>query len=149
MSGAVVSAYQMFEASGRNQTRAMIQEEGDFLVAKMNWALSGLQSISTPPIPASVDTCATSTALSVSKWDTAIGTILVTQLSGNLTFAHGGNPAQVLNNSNVSISNLLFAHCFNGGLNPESVSVSFTLITRTPNGMLLTQDFSTSQYLRK
>ena len=36
MSGAVVSAYQMFEASGRNQTRAMIQEEGDFIVAKID-----------------------------------------------------------------------------------------------------------------
>ena len=113
------------------------------------WSLSGIQSISTPPNPSAGVLCATSPTLSVSKWDTSIGTIIVDLLGNDIRLSRGGNPAQALNNTNITVSNLTFSHCYTGANDPESVSATFTLTARTPNGMLLTQDFSTSQHLRK
>ena len=149
MGGAVVAAYNMFESSGRSHTRAMIQEEGDFITAKIDWSLSGIQSISTPPTPGAGVSCAISPTLSVSKWDTSVGTIIVDLVGGNMRLSRGGNPAQGLNNTNITVSNLSFSHCYTGVNDPESVSASFTLSARTPNGMMMTQDFFTSQHLRK
>ena len=149
MGGAVVAAYNMFESSGRSHTRAMIQEEGDFITAKIDWSLSGTASISTPPTPGAGVACATSPTLSVSKWDTSVGTIIVDLLGGNIRLSRGGNPAQALNNTNITVNSLLFAHCYTGMNDPESVSATFTLSARTPNGMIMTQDFFTSQHVRK
>lgn len=37
--GAVLAAYNLFEAGGRNETVAMVDEEGQYLTAKIHWAL--------------------------------------------------------------------------------------------------------------
>src|SRR5258708_4700865 len=42
MSGIIVSAYALVETAGRNQAKAVLQEEKDFLVAKINYALAGV-----------------------------------------------------------------------------------------------------------
>lgn len=141
--GAVAAAYNVVEGSGRSQTRAMLQEEGDFLTAKISWALSGAQAINSPPAdtPGSI--------LSVTKWDAGIGTVTITLAGADLTLSRAGNPAQILNNSNIQISNLNFTHTFTGGINPESLAADFTLSARTPNGITISQDFSTTNYLRK
>lgn len=149
MGGVVVSAFQVFESTGRSQTRAMIQEEGDFLVGKVDWVLSGIQGINAPPTPAVGTPCTQSDTLSVTKWDGTIGTVVMNLSGGNIVIARSGGSAKILNNSNTTVSNLLFKHCFAGGTNPESIVTSFTVSARTPNGMLLTRDFFTSDYVRK
>jgi prepilin-type N-terminal cleavage/methylation domain-containing protein len=149
MGGAVIAAYQMFESGGRNQTRAMLQEEGDFVEGKLSWAMSGVQTISAPGLPPSGVNCATSSTLSVAKWDATVGTVVVSALSGYVTLSRGGSSTQPLNNTNTVVSGLTFAHCYSGSANPESISADFTLTTRTPNGMSMSQDFSTKQYVRK
>lgn len=37
--GAVLAAYNVFEAGGRGETAAMVAEEGQYLTEKINWAL--------------------------------------------------------------------------------------------------------------
>lgn len=142
--GSVVAAYQVLESSGRSQTRAMLQEEGDFLIGKINWALSGVQS-GTP----TGQNCTESNTLSVSKWDTSIGVIVMNETSGNMNITYGGNPPVALNNSNVSVSALSFTHCFLNTSNPESMGARFTLSANTPNGANIAQDFFATSTLRK
>ena len=63
----------------------------------------------------------------------------------------GTAPEQELNNSNVSVANLAFVHARStgDGLDPESVSASFTMYATTSDGHALHADFSTLEYLRK
>lgn len=148
--GSVVAAFQVFEFAGRNQTRAIIQGEGDFLIAKMSWALSGTQSINSPTAPAPNSGCASSTQLSVTKWETAVGNPLVFMESGGyVSLGRAGNPGLPLNNTNVSVSNFEVARCWPNPSSPEYVEPRFTITARTPNGALLTQDFFTTVYIRK
>lgn len=145
MGGAVVAAYNLFESSSRGQTHALVQEESDFLIAKINWVLSGTKSVTTPPagVPGS--------SLTVAKWDTALGDPMVVALSGtDITLSRGGNPAVVLNNSNVRITSLVFTHTLasGDGLNPESVNTTLTLTALTPTGQPVTRTVGSTVYLR-
>ncbi len=151
MSGVVVSAYNIFEATGRSQTRAMMQEEGDFLIGKIDWALSGIQTVNAPIAPSGGIACTESDTLSVTKWDGTIGTVIINLSGDSAMLARLGNLANStpLNNSNTAVSNLLFKHCGTGGNNPERVEAKFTLTARTPNGALMTREFFTSDYVRK
>lgn len=142
--GSVVAAYQILESSGRSQTHALLQEEGDFLIGKINWALSGVQ----PGTPTGQN-CTESNTLSVSKWDASIGVIVINESSGNMHISYTGHPAVVLNNSNTKVSALSFTHCYLSTTNPESMGVHFTLSANTPNGVNMSQDFFATSTLRK
>jgi type II secretory pathway pseudopilin PulG len=45
MSSAVVSIYSIMSNNARNQTKAMVEEEGSFLIGKIDWALIGTKKI--------------------------------------------------------------------------------------------------------
>lgn len=143
MSGAVAAAYTLFEATDRNQTKVMVQEEGDFFLAKINWALTGTQGINAPLIGAS------GSILSVNKWDPAVGAIAINLDGTNLEISRNGLLATALNSPYIQVKDLVFTHNFGGGVNPESVQASFKIDALTPNGMTITQQFSTTKFLRK
>ena len=151
--GIVLAAYNVIDSSGRSQVKAMIQEEGDFLVSKINWVLSGVQSVSEPSTTStSCDTGVASTFLSVAKFSPPIANPLAVALSGtDMTLSQGSNAAQILNNSSVQVSNLAFvyAQASGDGLVPESVCSTFTLSVKTPTGQTISQDFSTTNFLRQ
>jgi type II secretory pathway pseudopilin PulG len=145
MTGIVVVTYSIFESSDRNQTKIMVQEEGNFLVAKISWALSGTKSFNVNGPE----------ELSVEKYDVSgTGTTkIVIKLSGTdshdiyLKYPDEPEPNEFqLNNSNVEISNLAFVR---GDTNPEYVRADFKINARTLNGMIVSQDFSMVKYLRK
>ena len=151
--GIVLAAYNVIEASSRSQVKAMLQEEGDFLVSKINWTLSSVQSVSSPSSTSvSCDAGIASTFLSVAKYSPPNGNPLAIALSGtDMTLTQGSNPSQILNNSSVAVSNLDFIHAAasGDGLVPESVCSSFTLSVKTPTGQTVSEDFSTTNFLRK
>ena len=142
-SGAIISAYNLFESFSRGQTHIMMQEEGDFLIGKINWVLSGSKSIEVPSTGGNGDT------LSVTKWTSSLNPVVVKLNGSDLTISQSGNPAKTLNNTNVSISNLNFKQEYLGGVNPRSLSFTFTITSRTPNGMPISQKFSATTYVRK
>ncbi len=147
MSGVIASAYQVFESAGRDRTRSLMQEEGDFVSAKIDWALSGAQIVSAPAAPPSGGACTESNTLSVTKWD---ATSIVINLSGSdIVIARNGGQERALNASDVAVSALLFKHCYKGGVMPESVVASYTVSARTPSGVLMSRDFTMSSYLKK
>jgi type II secretory pathway pseudopilin PulG len=146
MGGGVVTAYAMFESAGRNQAKSILQDEGDFLIGKIEWALSGVQTISSPPLDFAAPT--QSSILQVARFD---GSSLTLSVAGDALQIQNSSSTYPLNNSGVQVSNLIFTHrAANGnGIDPESITASFTLSTRAENGMPLEQDFSTVKYLRR
>ena len=145
MTGIIVVVYSIFESSDRNQTKIMVQEEGNFLVAKISWALSAIKgfNVNGP------------TELSVEKWDTSgTGTTeMVIKLSGTdshdiyLKYPDEPEPNEFqLNNSNVEISNLNFSR---GIADQEYIRADFKVNARTLQGAPVSQDFSMIKYLRK
>jgi Tfp pilus assembly protein FimT len=139
--GALAAAYGMFESSAHNETIAMVEEEGEYLLAKIHGVLSNAVSIQSP--------ATSGNTLSVTHADGSTASIWNTRTSMGLQ----ENTAlqQTLNNSNVSVTNLSFVHTLStsDGLNPESISASFMLRATTSDGHVLSHDFSLVQYLHK
>lgn len=142
--GAMTASYSIAESSGRAETRAMMQEEGNFLINKMQWILSGVKAVTEPAVGD------TGTTLSVVKWDPAEPSPLVVSAVGTeLLLKRGAGTAAPLNSDSVAVSDFRVRHLFDGGTDPESVEVSFLLSAKTPTGGSVTQSFETTVYLRK
>ena len=136
-SGAVVCAYSVLESSGRNQSKAMLQGDGNFIAAKIEWALSQATSIT---VPAGGDLqLATPTGTLEFKPDAT---------NTGLLLARNGSAGTLLNNSNETIKDLSFVKIDASGDRPEGINYKFTLITLTPNGVPISTDFSSTVYLR-
>lgn len=148
MSGTVVGAYQIFESTGRDRTKTMLQEEGDFLIAKVAWALSGAETMHSPVITAP-PCSATSTSLSLTKRDSSVGLLSFSHSGTNIFITQKEEPPALLNNANIEIISLSFKRCSNGGINPESVETSIILGARTPNGSIVSRTFSSVNYLQR
>ena len=139
--GALAAAFGIFESNSRNQTKAIVQAEGQFLAAKIDWALSSVQSVDSPPdgTPGAL--------LQVTKYG---GETIKVSISGpDVEIQRGVASPKVLNNSNVEITNLLFTHENQGAGNPESVEASFTVSARTATGAVFTEEFFTVKYIRR
>lgn len=154
MTGALVSIYGILGSSARNQTKAMIAEEGSFLLGKIDWALSGAESISLP-FDQDGDGIESGTTLSLKKFGAGSENPIVISLSdNNLVIRRGNNPANTLNNSNTFIACApegCFTHQSSSGdgINPESLEAKFTVSSKTSEGLSFSQDFSTIKFLRK
>ncbi|MBI5470120.1 prepilin-type N-terminal cleavage/methylation domain-containing protein [Candidatus Kaiserbacteria bacterium] len=133
--GLLASAYAFFESGGRNQTKAMMQLEQDFLASKINWALDGAESVAVP----------SAARLSVTMRDASEGNPVQICLAGSdMRLSVGGvtcASAETLNNSNVRISNLVFIRT------QARLEVGFIISATTSNGMIISQTASTTRYL--
>ena len=141
MTGAITAVYSIFESSARNETIAMIEEEGDFLQGKFEWNIANASSIELPESSGSM--------LTLTLHD---GSHVVLSSSGtNIQIAVDGGEAEILNNTNVSIPDLAFVHTLpsSDGIDPESIRASCTMQATTSDGHALSRDFSTLKYLRK
>lgn len=125
MGGALSATYNIIENAGRLDANVTIQEEGNFVLRKINWALSGASSFST-----------TAHELTVTRYD---GITVVIKLSGTEVdiSEDGGVTFLPLTTSNVT-----------------AVELSFIMLGTAPKGvkatlMLNGTTFSTTKYLRK
>jgi archaellum component FlaF (FlaF/FlaG flagellin family) len=135
--GFVSASYSLSENAGRNQTKAMLQDEEDFIVGKI---LSSLESANAISLPGS------SSSGSALNFTTYAGGSVTVSLSGSNVIWNGG--VMPLNNANVSLTQLTFTHT-GSGTNPESVQVDITANAKTPNGMTITESLSATHYIRK
>lgn len=147
MAGIIVAAYSTFELTDRIKTKAMLTAEGNFLLSKINWAMSGVQTINLPAVGCTVN-C---NALSVDKWDTGIGNpvqVTLDPVSGKIRIQKASGPIYDLNNADTNVDSLVFDHQ-GTGTNPEWLTATFVLSAKTPNGQTVAQTFTTTKYLRK
>jgi prepilin-type N-terminal cleavage/methylation domain-containing protein len=145
MTGAIVGMYGFLESAGRNETRAVMEEEGNFLLGKIRWAVSQANAIEEPFADAS------GTALLLGTSDSADDPIRFEGTGSDISMSRAGAGADILNSSNVSIADLSFTHTYDTGPYeiPESVEVAFIISARTPDGQTLSEEFSGTEYLRK
>ncbi|MEK7531137.1 MAG: prepilin-type N-terminal cleavage/methylation domain-containing protein [Patescibacteria group bacterium] len=142
--GAVAAVYQIVESSGRSESKAQLQKEGDFLIGKIEWALSGARAFEMPGVNVS-----NADVLIVRRWDVANDPVAFALSGTDLTISRAGGAAVVLNNTNVAISDFRVSHLYAGGTNPESITATIDVLSRAPNGMPITATFTTTKYLRK
>lgn len=117
--GAIVASYNLIEGNARSQTEVLMQNEGDFLIAKISWAIANLNGENITDI---------------------------IKLNGNNITIYKNGSTQVLNNTNVSVSNLHFTQSDISSTNWKDIEFSFTITSLTPNGMSISQDFSGQKY---
>ena len=146
MVSALVSIYAILESNSRNQTKAMVAEEGGFLISKIEWLLHG--SAHTV-----LNTNATEMIISTQNQATLK---IRTNPANNVMQVDEGNGYLDLNNSNTIVTcpplpNRCFTIETTTGDNtqPENIESQFTIATKTSDGIAYSQDFSNKTYLRK
>lgn len=146
MGGAVIAAYSLFDSSLKVGTRTMLQEESDFMLAKIDWVMSGAKAVTAPAAGV------TGSSLTVAKWDTSLGDPMsVTQTGGQLFLTRGTNAAVVLNNTNTTVASVVFNHIEGSGDGtvPEGVETVLTISAYTPTGITVTRVATSTSYLRR
>lgn len=125
--GGMVATYSIIQSTDNGTNHVILQEEANFLLRKINWALTGAISFTI------------GSNLSIAK----DGTTLVFDLnSGNMRLTKGG-VISILNSSSISVSNLTFTP-----VGANGITTTFTLTT-VQNGRNTSQDYSTTKYLRQ
>jgi type II secretory pathway pseudopilin PulG len=126
MAGVLLSTYQIFQASGSLANKTTAQEEGNFVLRKLDWALSGASSV----VPAA-------NALTVSRYDGNTVDFRLNNGAVEMRESASGLGYLPITTPNVSVSNLTFTLV---GSNPAGVAAITTI-----NGI----DFATTKYIRK
>ncbi len=100
-----IAAYQIINSSGTVGKRTVVQNEGNFVMRKINWSLTGIENITTP-------SSSNTTNLKVTKYD---GTKIEVCLYENKIKIHegafgscGDTDYTALTTDNVEVSNLDF-----------------------------------------
>ena len=133
----LASAFVILRGINSTETKAMVLEEGNFLLAKFDWAVAGATAVSVVSNPPS---------LNISRFSNPI--TLTFSLNGNNLQMNRGAGAVTLNNSNVIVSNLVFSN-IGAGTQVESVQVTFILSAKTSSGQDYSQTFIATKYLKK
>ncbi len=157
MTGALVSVYAILGSQARNQAKAMVAEEGIFLLGKIDYILSGTKTISLPNVGVG-STEGYGNTLQIIKFGDGTNIVKINLNENDLQIAIGSGDYITLNNSNVKISCPFFPpnnKCFKhespsgDGITPKSIEVKFKITSTTSEGLSFSQDFSTIKYLRK
>ena len=141
ITGAVVSLYSVAQSGNRNQAIALVQEEGAYLINKIDWVLADAQSVLSPVAQGSI--------LSVTRFD---GSTVAIFLSGNtMRIREGTVVSKVLNNSNTAISSLVFIHTNPQGIgiHSERIDARFTIQVTSLHGHSFSRKHSTTKHVRK
>lgn len=119
--GAIVSVYSILEGSSRTARRILAQEEGNFLLRKIDWALTNATAI-TLPLPG-----ASGTALSVTKADLppAESPLVFALNNTTMRLSRGGGVSHRLTSATVAVSEVMFRHIAARDNTPAAIVVNF------------------------
>jgi prepilin-type N-terminal cleavage/methylation domain-containing protein len=125
--GGMVATYQIIQSADAGNNHIIMEEEANFLLRKINWALTGWT------VPS--DITVTSSSLTINKSGGQVFTYDSTNGILNLN-------SVPLNSSNTKVTALTFTNSPS-----NSITAAFTLTT-VQNGKNVTENFSTTKYLR-
>lgn len=137
MGGTIMAVYEILQGSGFVSTKTTAQNEGSFVLRKINWALSGVKTITVPLVGCGSE-------LAVSKFD---GTTAVIQLGSGLDaekilMKENAGTFLPITTDNVQVTNLQFCKIVS-----DSIGVSAAVTVKTANSSAL--DFTTTKYIRQ
>src|SRR6266404_3191432 len=130
--GVSVCVYTLISASGHDQTGIMLEQEGDFLLGKLSWALADGYGLTV-----GVD----KTSFSVNKYNFTDNSLAFDFHNGNLRLTQGASGAENLNNSSTRVENLVFQDLPAQNGQPEGLSASFVVTARASDGKTVSQNF--------
>ncbi len=139
MSGLMASAYMLYAGADQSQTKAMLQEEENFILGKISYAMSQARTICDPAPNASG-------AMLRISFTAGCGTPDITIALSSPDVQWG---TTALNNSNVKIDNLVFTRTYAGGANPDRLEIALTASALTPIGRKITIPVVMTRYIRK
>ncbi len=123
--GGMVAAYQIIQSAATGTNHVIMEEEANFLLRKIAWAMTGGKTANP-----------SATSLAVTKYDGTVLTFSYNSVAGTVALN-----STILNASSVTVAAMSFATAGNGG-----VTTTFTLTTMQ-NGKPVTESFSTTKYL--
>ncbi len=136
LGGAFVTAFQLMNGSNKTYSDTAVQEEGDFVSRKINWALTGLD----PTNPPSVGGLGCSQTLTTKKVNHPMNPIVVRLNVNTLEVSENGGSYLPLTTSNVKVS------CFKARIIPATgTGPTGVTATTTINSI----DFAVTKYFRK
>jgi type II secretory pathway pseudopilin PulG len=138
--GALGGIYALTASSERNQTRADVESEGNFLLAKITYDVSHSQSLSSPSMNAS------SSTLALVSDD---GSTITYATSASVLDRTQNGTTLPLSSNTVLLSGLTFYSIAStsGGVSTKELQTTFQLSTTVDNGQSYTETFSDSSYL--
>lgn len=132
----LVTTYGIVQSTNITQNHIVVEEEGNFLLRKIEWALNGADTASVPD--------QTSLVLTRPDLPSSQNPLIFDLNNGYLSLQRGVNPAVNLNSTNAVMSKVIFALTPTQGSKPSGVSVSFTLTSQSAS-----DDFKLIRFLRK
>lgn len=106
---ATTAVYPMINSSSYYQSWVEIENEGNFIIKKIDWALSGFYLINQPSAGA------VSSTLSINKSNFSDNPIVFNLSGDNLYLTIGAGDPIIINNENVKISAINFEHFIANG----------------------------------
>lgn len=137
LTGTFVTAFALIGTSGNTAARVSTEEEGNFVMRKLSWALTGVSSITYP-----FEFATTTTVLVVNKYGNSGNPITIrwNTADKSIEMQQGaGSPYISLTSDHASVSGLQFVYIPAVGSSPKGVSASTTI-----NGIT----FELSKYIR-
>lgn len=133
LAGVFVSAFNIIESGGKNQTRLVMKEEGYFILNKINWAISKAGDANI------INSADLQTGDFEFKFDNDKKII---------TLSENGNEVIQLNNDAVMVTKADFSFIYVEDQG-KGIKYSLNLESKTPNGMAITSYFESITYLHK
>lgn len=120
----LLSFYQLIGSSNALNKRIIIDEEADFLIRKIEWALSGISAVNFPAAGSSGQ------EISINKTNYSFNPIVFDAVSGTLRIRKGTGDPVALNSQNTAISDLNFFYTAAIGDSPGAIRVGFSVNQR-------------------
>ena len=139
----IVVLYQMVGSQNQNRNRTEADGEGNFLMQKMVWALTGATAIHSPAVSA------TGTTLSITKYNHPSNPIVFDVNGRDIRIAQGTSTPAILNSARVYVDQLIFHHLAASGTIPEGVTITMRVLSSDIERPILTSTtLSDTVYLR-
>ena len=138
----VVVAFQVIDANSNLGEIVFLEEEANFILRKISWAISGASDINSP----GSGNISTST-LSIDKFETGAGEnpLIFSISEGSILLKRGNTSSTPLNSAFVTIQNATFTHIMATGTAPAGIKVELAIRNTATSK---TRAYSITSYLR-
>lgn len=119
----LVVFYQILGSENQHRNRVEVDTEANFMMQKIQWALTGVQTINQPGLNA------TGTTLSVNKFNYSQNPVVLDLGSRNLRITKGTSSTVLLGSNRVYLNQLTFEHLPAVQSAPEGVKVTLVVVS--------------------
>ncbi len=118
---AVGTMYSIVQGSSSLNDKIVIEEEAHFLLRKIEWTLTGVETINIPSVGSS------SSTLSVAKFNFSSNPVVIDLNGENVRIRRGTGSPAVLNSGRVAVGALTFTHNAAVGSAPAAIRVTLDI----------------------